>query len=114
MKMEKMDYSIAKQFTRTPAGRYKVDGPYSGERFREEVLLPVLESGNQIAVDLDGAVGFGSSFLEEAFGGLVRAGVPESDLKKRLVIHARLKTYADRAWRYIHEAQLRKQGVATA
>lgn len=105
--METMNYSLANEFTRTPAGRYSSDGPFSGERFREEVLLPALRGGKQIAVNLDGAIGFGSSFLEEAFGGLIRAGMVESDLKKRLVIQAKLKVYSDRAWRYIHEAQAR-------
>lgn len=111
--METMNYSIANQFTRTPAGRYFSDGPFSGERFREEVLLPALRGGKQIAVSLDGAVGFGSSFLEEAFGGLVRAGIAESELKKRLIVQAKLKTYSDRVWRYISEAQARAGGRQT-
>lgn len=109
--MEKMDYSIAKEFTRTPAGRYVSDGPFSGQRFREEVLLPALKDGKQVAVSLDGAVGFGSSFLEEAFGGLVRAGISESALRNRLIVSSKLQTYTDRIWRYIHEEQARK-GVA--
>lgn len=105
--MEIMNYSIAEQFTRTPGGRYPSDGPFSGERFREEVLLPALRGGKQVAVSLDGAIGFGSSFLEEAFGGLIRAGFAESDLRNRLVVQAKLKTYSERVWRYIHEAQAR-------
>ncbi|MFB9242347.1 STAS-like domain-containing protein [Massilia antarctica] len=105
--METMNFSIAKQYSLTPAGRYLSDGPFSGERFREEILLPALRGGKRISVDLDGAVGFGSSFLEEAFGGLVRAGLHETELRQKLVIKAGMKTYLDRVWRYIKEAQER-------
>lgn len=66
--------SVARDFSRYPAGRYKSDGPFSGERFRDELLVPAINSGARITIDLDGVRGFGSSFLEEAFGGLVRVG----------------------------------------
>ncbi|MBD8654730.1 STAS-like domain-containing protein [Oxalobacteraceae sp. CFBP 13730] len=106
--MEIMNVSIAKQFSETPSGRYVEDGPASGQRFREEFLVPALQSGKSVAVDLDGAVGFGSSFLEEAFGGLVRvAGFRAPDLRARLTVLSGLKTYRDRVWRYIDEAQAR-------
>jgi len=65
---------IAEQFTRYPAGRFLDDGPFSGEKFRNEFLIPVLESNSKETILLDGTRGYGSSFLEEAFGGLVRAG----------------------------------------
>lgn len=68
--------SIANDFTKFPAGRFKDDGPYSGELFRERFLAPALSSDEQVVIDLDGARGYGSSFLEEAFGGLVRLGFP--------------------------------------
>jgi len=64
--------NIATDFTRYPGGRYLNDGPYSGERFRKDFLLPVLKSGQHARIKFDGARGYGSSFLEEAFGGLVR------------------------------------------
>lgn len=64
--------SVAKDFTRFPAGRYKRNGATSGEAFRERFLEEPLRRGESVTVDLDGTVGYGSSFLEEAFGGLVR------------------------------------------
>lgn len=71
--MEKVVYiDVASQFSRVPAGRYAADGPYSGELFRTKLLIPALERGEVVEVRLDGARGYGSSFLEEAFGGLVR------------------------------------------
>ena len=99
--------SIAKDFTQTPAGRYLTDGPYSGQKFREDVLVPALSAGKEIEIDLDGALGFGSSFLEEAFGGLVRAGFNAADLHSRMRILSSLATYRDRVWRYIDEAGAR-------
>ena len=65
---------VARDFSRSPAGRTVDDGPNSGERFREELLWPALKNGtDDVEVDLRGALTFGSSFLDEAFGGLVRA-----------------------------------------
>src|SRR3954470_14868043 len=67
---------VARCFFRFPAGRYVADGPFSGEAFRQKFLIPAFTQGQRFIVDLDGTAGFGSSFLEEAFGGLVREGFP--------------------------------------
>ncbi|WP_394707819.1 STAS-like domain-containing protein [Roseovarius pacificus] len=68
--------SIAKDFWPFPAGRVDDDGPYNGEKFRKEHLLPALkdaeDAGASLVVGLDGLKSCGSSFLESAFGGLVR------------------------------------------
>ena len=68
--------SLAQQFSPVPAGRMRKDGPKSGEVFREDFLLPKLQQaekeGGTVEVSLDGVEGLGSSFLEEAFGGLIR------------------------------------------
>jgi len=68
--------NIAQNFSRYPAGRVVTDGPYSGQMFREEFLEPAMKEGEKLMIELDGTRGYGSSFLEEAFGGLVRAGYP--------------------------------------
>lgn len=65
--------NIAKDFTRFPSGRFKKNGDTSGEGFREQFLEEHIHKGEEITVELDGTIGYGSSFLEEAFGGLVRA-----------------------------------------
>lgn len=78
---------IAKDFSRVPAGRYYSDGPFSGERFRKEKLEPPLLNGDRVEVIFDGARGYGSSFLEEAFGGLVRDKViPAAQVLDRITL----------------------------
>jgi hypothetical protein len=66
--------NLAKDFHRAPAGRFLDDGDYSGQRFREEYLVPALQDQNvdQVEIILDDLEGIGSSFWEEAFGGLIR------------------------------------------
>ncbi len=77
---------VAEDFTRFPAGRYISDGRYSGQRFRQDFIVPALKSGDTVRIELDGALAYGSSFLEEAFGGLVRTeGFMPADLENRIV-----------------------------
>ncbi|MCT8631654.1 DUF4325 domain-containing protein [Glaesserella parasuis] len=64
-----------RDFTLFPGPRYIKLGEYSGEWFREEILIPSIKIDSDIIIDLDGVAGYGSSFLEEAFGGSVRKGV---------------------------------------
>lgn len=63
---------VGRDFSRFPGGRYKQDGRFSGEVFRETLLLPALRREAKTRVVLDSTLGYGSSFLEEAFGGLAR------------------------------------------
>ena len=69
--------NIAKEYTRVPGPRYKAQGPHSGEKFREEILVPAFETARRnrekLIIQLDGVrYGYPTSFLEEAFGGLAR------------------------------------------
>lgn len=64
--------NIGKDFSPYPAGRYVADGAYSGERFRNDHLIPALISENSIIIEMDDTRGYDSSFLEEAFGGIFR------------------------------------------
>ena len=67
---------IADEFTKIPGGRHISDGPHSGEEFREKMLKPAFYDAKmkkeKLVVDLDGGFGYGTSFLDEAFGGLAR------------------------------------------
>ncbi|NLR22590.1 MULTISPECIES: STAS-like domain-containing protein [Pseudoalteromonas] len=62
-------------FTEFPGPRHKKFGEFSGEEFRDSILVPALMGNETVVVDLDGVMGYGSSFLEEAFAGLLREGV---------------------------------------
>lgn len=96
--------SIARDYSPTPAGRYASDGPFPGEVFREKLLLPALKTQDIVVVDLDGTAGYGSSFLEEAFGGLVRKGYRFDELRRRLKIKSSRPSYEVRVWDYIRGA----------
>lgn len=71
-----MKINICKEYTDTPGGRYKEQGDFSGQDFRETILEPkyldAIAKNEKLQIDLDGGYGYGSSFLEEAFGGLIR------------------------------------------
>lgn len=69
-------YINVSDFSKFPGPRYRDLGEHSGEQFREEVLAPAIkEHGADIIINLDGVMGYGSSFLEESFGGLIRCGI---------------------------------------
>jgi hypothetical protein len=94
--------NVGRDFSRYPAGRYKSDGPYNGEKFREEFLLPALRGGaEKVVVEFNDARGYGSSFLEEAFGGLVRAGFDAQDLFNRLDMRSNDKSLIEEIKTYI-------------
>ena len=99
--------NIAEDFSSKPFGRYKSDGQWTGERFRQENLLPAFSSSNDtIEVYLDDvARGFGSSFLEESFGGLIRENVDYEEIKSRLVIKTTDDDYEEEIWEYIEGAK---------
>jgi hypothetical protein len=102
--MNTVKIDIASQFARYPAGRYKTDGPYSGEVFRENFLIPQLKNPDTcIVVQLDGARGLASSFLEEAFGGLIRAGFNTQQLHGRLVLESKDASLIHEIEEYIGE-----------
>nr|WP_247681885.1 STAS-like domain-containing protein [Paenibacillus sp. Marseille-P2973] len=71
-----MRIEIASEFTKTPGPRSRTEGEFSGEQFREEILCEKLEKAFnenvKLIVNLDGTFGYGTSFLEEAFGGAAR------------------------------------------
>lgn len=98
--------AIASEFSQYPAGRYRVDGAFSGEVFRDDMLEPKLRAYDVVEVDLDGSMGYGSSFLEEAFGGLVRLRkFTKEALHKKLKFHYEEDPFViDEIWQYIDAA----------
>lgn len=96
-------------FSKTPFGRYSTDSDFSAEQFRETVLVPALESaeGDSIVVDFSRvALGVGSSFLEEAFGGLVRRGFDKGLLLDNINVVDRIGIYDKLVKKFITQAKL--------
>jgi len=108
---------IADEFSRYPGGRFREDGPNSGEEFRDDLLVPALNearvAGGTVFVELDGTAGYASSFVEEAFGGLVRERqFTARELARLLRFRAGplFESYRILAERYIREARPRIPG----
>jgi hypothetical protein len=53
-------------------GRFRSQGPSSGEAFRDDILIPLLKVVDLVDIDFDGILGPTPGFFEEAFGGLIR------------------------------------------
>ena len=94
---------ITNDFSRYPAGRYMVHGDATGEGFRTKYLVPALRKYDHVIIKTDGILSSGSSFLEEAFGGLVREeNFSASDLKRKLEIQGRKKSLINLIFSHIH------------
>jgi hypothetical protein len=76
-----MTIAISKDFSETPGARYRSEGKFSGEEFRDTMLEPrfleAQEKKEKLCINLDGGYGYPTSFLEEAFGGLARKYDPK-------------------------------------
>ena len=108
-----MIIKVVNDFTSTPGARYEEQGPFSGELFRNKILYPkfieAMDNGEELIVDLDGGYGYGSSFLEESFGGLVRKLSDEkyvniSNVKKIKIISQDNPVWIDKIAGYIDAA----------
>lgn len=109
VKNEMKIIDISRDFSNVPAGRHEADGDFSGEAFRDKILVPALRQYDRVQVVLDNTEGFGSSFLEEAFGGLVRyCGFTQEYLAKHLSLIANsagAMRYPARISAYIEKAR---------
>lgn len=108
-----MEINVVKEYTDKPGARYESQGPNSGEKFRDTILYPkfleALEKNETLTVNLDGGYGYGSSFLEESFGGLVRRLKKEekecyAKVLEIIIISNDNKTWLEKIKTYIEEA----------
>ena len=105
---------IARDFSKFPAGRFREDGDASATAFRDDLLVDALNNGENVEVVFDGVPVFAASFLEEAFGGLVR----EHHMTKAFLdehLHLRtddpiLADFVSLAERYIERADQAARG----
>lgn len=93
--------NVAQDFSKYPAGRYVEDGPASGQLFRDKFLIPALKESRRLTIELDGTRGYGSSFLEEAFGGAVRAGFAPDIVKQTFALISVDKSLVEEIHDYI-------------
>lgn len=100
--------NVAEDFSPYPGGRYPKDGEGNGTEFREKFLKPALASDGQVIVNLDGAAGYPSSFLDEAFAGLVRlkSATPNEVLSKFKIVSSEpgLARVGEMIAKYVHAA----------
>lgn len=101
---------ISKDFSDTVGGRYRAEGDYSGEQFREELLEPkvkeAISNNEKLLIDFDGGYGYPTSFLEESFGGLIRIGFELSVILNLLIFKSEDNPkIIDRVKNYISEAK---------
>ena len=98
-------------FTLDPGPRLRSEGKHSGQEYREDHLSPTFEraqkENKRLIVDLDGTWGYPISFLEEAFGGLVRNHMRQGrfyNYRHELEIITKEEPYLyDRVWEFIDD-----------
>lgn len=89
--MSDRHFSIAREFSPHPGPRYVRHGSNSGEALRKRLLEYVKQTPGRVVIDLDGTKGFGSSFLDEAFGGLIRwEGWSKDEVKRKFEFRSRI------------------------
>lgn len=88
-------------------GGFVKEGEFSGELFRDKILYPKLMEAKEdkLIVDFDGCYGYGTSFLEEAFGGLVREYNVKGPLNKLIIISKEDESIPKLVTKYIRDAE---------
>ena len=98
--------NIGKDYSAIPFGRYRTDSKFSAEKFRDDVLIPALEKYDTVVIELDDVrMSYGSSFLEETFGGLVRRGFSAKDILRKIKVETELDDYRTEIKNYIDRAE---------
>jgi hypothetical protein len=84
-------FSIAKDFSPFAGPRFKRQGTHSGEALRSKLVRFLESHPGTVTIVLDGTKGMGSSFLDEAFGGLIRnEGWARREIEQRLKFQSKL------------------------
>lgn len=68
---------VATEFSIIPSGRQIGDGSATGKHFYEILVKAILglDKNEKLIIDFDGVLTAGSSFLDEAFAGLIRNNI---------------------------------------
>lgn len=107
-----MKINICKDFCETPGARYRSEGKFSGEEFRDDKLEPqyllAKDQNEKLIIELDGGYGYPTSFLEEAFGGLARKYSSKSVLDVLSFVSNDEPSLVDEIVNYISNAKRKK------
>ena len=106
--MDNIKFCIARDFSKDPGVRLPDEDAFSGQEFRENCLHRLVDEamkkGVKIEMDLDGTSGLGPSFLEEAFGGLIRDGYDYNVVKDIFIFKSdEIPYYIDDIMRYMKD-----------
>jgi STAS-like domain of unknown function (DUF4325) len=101
--------SINEEFSHTPGPRYRREGPFSAEEFWATLLRSRFETavagGAVLLIDMDGVAGYGTSFVEETFGGLARAYGTET-VRRHLQVKCEQDDFIlEEVWEYVDNPQ---------
>lgn len=111
-----IEIKISRDFKRAPGPRLIREGKNSGELFRNEILRDAVRraiaEGQRLTVNLDGTAGYGKSFLDEAFGGLIRKDkIPYADIIGILdIVSNDQPNQRDKVFGYLRTAHEKEQG----
>lgn len=101
--------NISKEFSETPGGRKIAEGKFSGEEFREKILKnkyeEAVEKGEKLEINFDNCFGFASSFLEEAFGGMIRVHNKVGILNNIIIVSKDDETLEETIIKYVKAAE---------
>ena len=100
---------ISTDFSDTPGGRLIEEGDFSGELFRDKILIQKYEEAERtntfLEIDFDDCYGVGTSFLEEAFGGLVRKYHKHGILQRIKIVAIEDETITDNITKFVEKAE---------
>jgi hypothetical protein len=109
IKLKTKEINIGLEFSDMPFGRYDTDGIDNGQRFRKEKLIPIFDEFDLIIINMDDALGYGSSFLDEAFAGLYRdENRTKEEIINKFQFNYSVQSVIDSIYTYIDEAEINK------
>lgn len=101
--------NIAQDFASEPGARTYEDGPKSGQEFFDVLLKPkfkeALEKKEKLRVILDGAEGFASSFLNEAFSRLGAEFGPDLVMDNLIIVSNEIPKFIKKVKDSVYETR---------
>lgn len=101
-------FSIANDFSKYPGPRFSKEGEFSAEELLDKHLINLFknacDSNSKLIVDIDGTFGYATSFLEGAFGELVRRFNKEKVQNHILIQSKETPLFKEEIEKFINEA----------